>query len=118
MNATITLDQPVEWFGEQHASVILREPRARHLFKHGEPRFIVMQGDGAQYFVTRDDAVSAYIDDLLSFDGEKPIDAGATVFLGKCTLADGVAIRDALFDFFTDAAQATFRKKQIHSSST
>lgn len=107
----IELTAPVEWFEKSIARVYLREPKARHLFKYGEPRFPVMQNDGASYFVERDDVVSRYIEDLLSLDGDAPVDGGASAFMGQLSLQDGIALRDALFVFFTDARAATFRKK-------
>lgn len=116
--ATIKLQAPVEWFGQTVSEVTLREPKASHLFRHGEPRFPVHQGDGAFYWCVRDDAVSRYIEDLLSIDGKGSVDGGTGAFIAKLALADGIALSDALFGFFTVARLTQSGTKPTSSSST
>jgi len=107
----ITLASSVEWFGQPVSAVYLRPPRSSHLFRFGDPRFLVMQDGGASYWCDRDDVIARYIEELLSLDGEKTVDGGAGAFVGLLSLQDGIALRDALFDFFTDARLANSKKK-------
>ncbi len=113
-----TLAEPIDWFGKRIAQVTLRQPRGGHLQRLGEPRMSVFQSDGTRYFVDRDDKIASYFDELLSVDGVKPVEGGAAALLTLVSLEDGIALRDALFDFFADAHLAIFKKKQTSSSST
>jgi hypothetical protein len=115
----IPLTEPVEWFGQRVTALFLRAPGAGHLTRLGEPRMLVAHPQtGARYFVDRDDVIPVYFDELLSIDGTNPVDGGAAGLLTKVNLEDGIALRDALFDFFSDAREALFKRKQTSSSST
>lgn len=104
----IKLEHPVELFKKNIVRVFLREPRAIHLQRFGEPRMAVHQGDtAASYWVDRDDAIGKYLDELLSLDGENDIDVGGAVLLPQLSLTDGIALREALFDFFHQARVAS-----------
>jgi hypothetical protein len=115
---SIPLVEPVEWFGRQISVLWLKPPRAGHAHRFGEPRFLVIMGDGARYFVERDEIVSRYLDELLSCDGIAPVDGGAVALLETLSLADGLQIKEALFDFFTDARAAISKLNQTRSVST
>jgi hypothetical protein len=106
MIKTIVLSSPIELFGKPIERVFLREPRASHLQRFGEPRFPVFQSDGTRYMVDRDDAIARYLDELLSLDGDKSIDVGGGAVLAQLSLGDGIALREALFDFFSQAREA------------
>lgn len=111
---TIILSEPTEWIQKRIDRVILREPRAGQLQRLGEPRMAVFQSDGTgtRYLVDRDDVIMKYFDELLTTDGEKPPDVGGSVLFGALSLDDGIALRDALFDFFT-AARVRIASKQV-----
>jgi hypothetical protein len=104
----IALSKPVEnFFGKRVGRVFLREPRASHLQRFGEPRTAVFHPEaGTRYLVDRDDAIGRYLDELLSLDGHESIDVGGASLLTHLTLSDGIALREALFDFFSQAREA------------
>ena len=99
----IKLFEPVEWFGHLIDMVYLRKPTGNHLQRHGEPRLWVSLAAGGAYAVDQPAAIDGYLADLLSLDGERPIDGGGRAFYSKLALEDAQAVRDALFDFFTQA---------------
>lgn len=102
----IVLSNSIEWFGRSVARVFLREPCARHLRSFGEPRTAVFHPEaGTRYLVDRDDAISRYFDELLSLDGKGTIDGGASI-MERMSLRDGIALREALFEFFFQAREA------------
>ena len=102
----IVLSNSIEWFGRSVDRVFLREPCARHLQSFGEPRTAVFHPEaGTRYLVDRDDAISRYFDDLLSLDGKGTIDGGASI-MERMSLRDGIALREALFEFFFQAREA------------
>lgn len=108
------LSEPVEHFGAAVARVYLLEPRANHLARYGEPQQSVYNGKtGSGYAVDNDEAIAKYLDDLLSIDGKTPADGGGRALFGTLALEDGIALRDALFDFFGRA-----RLKIISARST
>jgi hypothetical protein len=113
----VSLAEPVEWFDKRVSSVTVREPKASHLMRFGEPQITVFaQGGAAQVF--RDDAVSSYLDALLSLNGSDPVDGGGSAFFSKLSLQDGIAVRDALHDFFIEARLANVSKKPTGLSLT
>jgi hypothetical protein len=101
----IHLSASVQWFSKPVKRVFLREPRASHLQRFGEPRMSVFQtdGTGTRYWVERDDVIGRYLDELMSLDGETTMDGGGLAFLTHIGLANGIALREALFDFFYQA---------------
>ena len=95
------LSDPVELFGKPVEKVYLLEPRARHLSRFGEPQQSVYNAKtGTGYSVDNDESISKYIDDLLSIDGVNPVDGGGRTLYAQLSLEDGIAVRDALLDFF------------------
>lgn len=103
---SLTLSAPVEYFGRQIAVVHLRPPRGAHLLRFGMPRFLCVNRDGASWWVEKDEVIASYLDALVSLDGDRPVEAGGTPLLNLLSLADSLALRDALFDFFSDAQRA------------
>ena len=98
------LSEPVELFGKPVSRVYLLEPRARHLARHGEPQMSAYNGKTQTGFsVDNDEAIAKYIDDLLSLDGKTEVDGGGRALYGLLALEDGIALRDALVDFFGKA---------------
>jgi hypothetical protein len=57
--------------------------------------------------------IGRYLDELMSLDGETPMDGGGLAFLTHIGLADGIALREALFDCFYQArVELSSRRKQ------
>lgn len=117
MTKSIHLERSIEWFNKPVHRIFLREPRASHLQRFGEPRMSVFQtdGTGTRYWVERDDVISRYFDELLSLDGESQIDGGGSAILVHLALADGIALREALFDFFYLARVSLSLRQKISS---
>jgi hypothetical protein len=113
----IELSAPVTFFGKQVSTVFMREPRAGHVMRLGEPRFPVGQS-GAVYMAERDDVIAQYVDELLSIDGKTPVDVGGGALVQMLSLDDGIAVRDALFGFFSDARARTLSKRPTSSPSS
>lgn len=108
------LSEPISFFGNTVSRVYLREPRAHHLSRYGEPTQSVYNAKtGSGYSVDNDEAISKYFEDLLSLDGEHPADGGGRALYSHLALEDGIALRDALLDFFARA-----RLKLISGRST
>ena len=98
------LSDPVELFGKPVPRVYLLEPRARHLSRYGEPRMSAYNGKtGTGFSVDNDEAIAKYLDDLLSLDGRNEVEGGGRALYGLLALEDGIALRDALIDFFDKA---------------
>jgi hypothetical protein len=111
----VVLSKSIEWFGRPVQRVFLCEPRASHLQRFGEPRTAVFHPEaGTRYLVDRDDAITRYFDELLSLDGKATIDGGAS-FLNVLSLRDGIALREALFDFFYQAREAVSSQQRPSS---
>jgi hypothetical protein len=111
----IQLTAPVTYFGKSISTVYMREPRAGHVMRLGEPRFPVGQS-GAVYMCDRDDVIAAYVEELLSVDGTSTVEGGAGALIMLLSLDDGIAVRDALFGFFSDARARTLSKKPTSSA--
>jgi len=112
----IQLTEPVQHFGKTVTGVYLREPKAGHVMRLGEPRFPVGQ-NGAVYMAERDDVVAQYVEELLSIDGKSPVDGGGGALVQMFSLDDAIAIRDALFGFFSDARGRVSSRKPTPSFS-
>ena len=111
----VVLSKSIEWFGRPVQRVFLCEPRASHLQRFGEPRTAVFHPEaGTRYLVDRDDAINRYFDELLSLDGKTTTDAGAPL-LNVLSLTDGIALREALFDFFYQAREAVSSQQRPSS---
>jgi hypothetical protein len=112
------LAEPIEHFNRKIERVFLLEPRAKHLAKFGEPQMSVFNGKtGSSYDVDNDDAVAKYLDELLSTDGRAPADGGGKTLFAQLSLADGIAVRDALFGFFVAAKMKIISARSTSSSS-
>lgn len=108
------LGEPVEYLGRPRDRVYLLEPRARHLGRLGEPQQSIYNAKtGSAYAVDNDETIGKYLDELLSLDGEQPVDGGGRTLYAVLALEDGIALREALFDFFGRA-----RLKLISARST
>jgi|SRR5277367_1150918 len=117
-DVTIALTEQVEWLQRRVDKVVLRSPRGNHLQRFGEPSFPVFEKGGASYSIDREEVITRYLDDLLTLDGKTPVDGGGSVFFGQLGLEDALAVREALFSFFTDARRAILSKSLTRSSLT
>jgi hypothetical protein len=98
----IKLTTPVEAFNRNYAEIALREPSGALFMRLGEPRIGVVSSEGGGYFVEQQQVISAYLDKLLSIDGEDA--AAKSVVLAQLSLVDAIALKRALFSFFDSAA--------------
>ena len=102
----IRLTAPIEAFNRQITTVALREATGALFMRLGEPRIAVVNGDGSGgYFVEQPQVISAYLDRLLSIEGDDDA-AVKSVVLAKLSLVDAMALKRALFLGF-EAAAAT-----------
>lgn len=112
----VTLNDPIVWFDKMLDHIVIKAPTGGQYLALGEPRFLVRMGDGSAYWVEKEEVVKSYIADLLTLDGKTPIDGGDHV-LGIMSLVDAMQVKEAFFDFFTDAAAAISRRKRTGLSS-
>lgn len=110
----IKLTTPVEAFGESLSEIILREPTGKLFSRLGEPRIpVVNESAGSGYWVTRDEVITQYLEALVDI----PDAAVKAVALQALSLPDVMSLRQALFDFFTAAAEkaAATRRPRLSS---
>jgi hypothetical protein len=107
----VTLSKPVEIFGKRVSAVELKEPNAGLYVKLGDPRTLVFNASGSGYWVENAETIRAYLDQLIVHD------AGGDTVMALITLEDGMAVKAALFDFFTGAAGRLAARKLTSSSS-
>lgn len=113
----IQLDEPLAWFDKRLDRLSLKEPSGALYLDLGEPRFFVRAADGSIYAVEREDVVAKYLDRLVTLPDGELVDGGASALMRILPLSTVVALKQALLDFFTAAAQATSREKPGFSSS-
>jgi len=113
----IELVEPIpDWFGKRLVALSLAEPRGRHLL-YGNPRTWITNADGAVYAVENIDVIKRFLDALIRDEHGANIDGGASI-VQELSLADTMQLKDALFDFFTEAERAILAKKSTPSSLT
>jgi hypothetical protein len=116
MGKKIDLVEPVpDWFGKRLLALSLAPPRGRHLI-YGNPRTWITNDDGAVYAVENIDIIKRYLDALICDENGAALDGGSSI-LQELSLADSIQLKDALFDFFTEAERAILAKKSTLSSS-
>jgi hypothetical protein len=98
MTKTIKLQKPVTWFDKPLSEISLKEPSALDFISIGEPQTLVRHADDSAYFIENDIAIGKYFERLLNVDG------GISV-LAVLSVTDGIALKRALFSFFTDGAR-------------
>lgn len=106
----VKLSRKYEAFGKVFDSVTLREPKLRDHFQLGDPVEIHSGPDGQGRFVIEHlDRVQGYLDRLAV--PEKP----GRECIDDLDLADSIALKQAVNDFFTEAHKR--RARQTSSSS-
>jgi hypothetical protein len=106
----VQLAKPIELHGKRLTEVELREPNGGLYVKHGEPRVLVFNASGSGYWVPQHDSIKAYLEALIVHDL-------GTDFVNLMSLEDAMATQEALFSFFTDAAERVAARKSTPSSS-
>jgi hypothetical protein len=91
----IELVEPITGHEGQIRHVVLREPNAADCWELGEPFVVARNPDGAVYAVENDVTIKRYI--------ERCVVSPNTLLLGRLGLADALAVKAALLDFFTKA---------------
>jgi hypothetical protein len=112
----VTLNDQITWFDKRLDSIVIKAPTGGQYFALGEPRFLVRMNDGSAYWVEKEEVVKSYLADLLTLDGTVPIEGGDHVLMNM-SLVDAVQVKEAFFDFFTDAAAAISQRKLTGLSS-
>lgn len=97
-NVTIKLTKPIEVFGKKLGAIELKEPSGGLYVRLGEPRTLVFNQSGSGYWVENASAIGAYLDQLIITE------AGGEAVMPLLCLEDSMAMKEALFDFFTSAA--------------
>lgn len=96
-NVIINLRDPFAGHRGRVDRITLREPRAGDYFALGDPTQLARTPSGEMRVVIRQDTVNKYLERLI-------IDPDPLLALGQMSLADGLAVQNALLDFFSEAA--------------
>jgi hypothetical protein len=107
----VKLTKPIELHGKRLAEVELREPNGGLYVKLGEPRVLVFNASGSGYWVPQQEAIKAYLEELIVHE------LGSDL-VNLMSLEDTMATQEALFVFFSDAAERIAARKSTLSSST
>jgi hypothetical protein len=107
---TITLTSPFPGHGGTATTVKLREPKARDYLELGEPRSVMQSPDGAAVFVDNDLMIKAYVERCI-------VEPDPLLVVNNTSLADMIAIREAVLGFFT-TARSTLAGAKPKSDST
>jgi hypothetical protein len=110
-NVSIKLTKSVEIFGKRVGTVELKEPTGGQYVGLGDPRTLVFNASGSGYWVENAESIRKYLDLLIIHD------AGGDSIVSVLGLEDAMAVKEALFGFFTDAASRLAAKKLMPSSS-
>jgi hypothetical protein len=105
----VALKSPLSGHGELIREVVLREPRAADLWSIGEPFVWARNADGSMLPIENNDAIRTYI--------ERCCASPDPLLLGGLSLADAMAVKEAVLGFFV-ASQATSSPPATSSSPT
>ena len=109
---SVALSKPVQIFGKTAGSIELKEPNGGQFVRLGEPRILVFNASGSGYWIENAETIRAYLDALIQHE------AGGEAVMALLTLEDAMAVKEALFDFFTSAAERLSAKRSTPSSSS
>jgi hypothetical protein len=96
----IKLAKPVDLGGKMMAEITLKEPSGGLYIKLGDPRVLVFNASGSGYWVEQNEVIKAYLEQLI----ESEIQLGADV-VNLLSLEDTMELKEALFGFFSSAAE-------------
>jgi hypothetical protein len=108
---TIKLSQPIVGHGSPITEVTVREPTAGQYWANGEPITWSSSKEGVYFRVENDAAIKAYVE-LCVVEPKDPL------LLGQMTLADAMAVKDAVLGFFIQARAPSSTGFSNSSSST
>jgi hypothetical protein len=106
----VELTKPIELHGKRLTEIELREPTGGLYVKHGEPRTLVFNSSGSGYWVAQQEVIKAYLEALIVHD------LGGDL-VNLMSLEDVMATQEALYSFFSDAAERVAARKSTLSSS-
>jgi len=95
------LQKGFEAHGRLTTEIELKEPPGGLYIKLGDPRILVLNASGSGYWVEQPETISAYFDRLIVHE------IGAAAVLNLISLEDAMALKEALFGFFSNAAKRT-----------
>jgi hypothetical protein len=107
----ITLTAPLLTHDGPVSEIVLREPRGTDFFALGEPVTLTRDDTGTLYYVENAATIAAYVDRCVS----EPVTPAA---LKGLALADAIAVKAAVLDFFMLARQGSSPEPTTSSSST
>ena len=110
MSQTIKLSSPFVAHEKRTDEIVLKEPSGGLYTQLGEPRIAVINATGSAYWVEQPTVISAYFDKLIDHEL-------GSVVLNFVSLEDAMALKEALFDFFTRAAAKLAARRSTTSSS-
>jgi hypothetical protein len=96
VNKTIKLHKTIAPYGTTELE--LREPTGGLYIKLGDPRLLVFNPTGSGYWIEQPEVIRAYLEALVKHE------LGSDVINLLC-LEDAMALKEALFAFFTGAAE-------------
>ena len=109
-SVVIQLSEPLPWFSKTIEKLVVKEPSGALYLDLGEPRFFVRAADGTIFPIEREDVVAKYLGQIVVYENGEHVDGGAVPLLRALPLADTMALKGALLDFFVDAASTTSRE--------
>jgi hypothetical protein len=98
VNKKIQLEKPIDLFGKKATEIELKEPSGALYVKLGDPRLVVFNPSGSGYWIEQNDTIKAYLEALI----DHPLGGDVMALL---SLRDVMALKEALFGFFTSAAE-------------
>lgn len=108
-NVTVFLKEPIEGPGPSKenpvitiSQIVLRSPKWPDLMALGEPAAFGRSETGMIFQAERDEVISDYAKRLL-------VEPKDPALLNQLGLADSIAIKEAIFDFFKAAREAISR---------
>lgn len=108
---TVALPEAVETHQGHVTEALFREPVARDYFALGEPVQAVRGADGEVFVVEKDAVIEGYLQRLV----QAPIDP---VILGGMSMANAMACREAILNFFGKARGQMLLARAPSSSSS
>lgn len=105
----VPLSAPIGAHGELVKEVVLREPRASDFFSLGDPFVWAQNADGSMFPVENSEAIRAYLD--------RCVVSPDPLLMGQIGLADAMAVKAAMLDFFVQARTTSTTPATSSSSS-
>jgi hypothetical protein len=94
----VALRKPIQVFDKTLNSIKLKEPMGGLYLKLGDPRLLVFNPSGSGYWIEQPEVIRTYLETLV--DEEAP-----AAVLALLSIDDVMALKEALFGFFSSAAE-------------